>query len=284
MVKPLRSVLVNPPGTSGWESSARAGEWRALGYLHEPVPERACHEHRLLRAALESAGCEVRSLGDADGLTLDAVYVHDPSFVTDFGAICLRMGKRARHAEPNAQRTFYEANGIPVLAVMEEPGSAEAGDIVWLDSGTLLVGRGYRTNAAGIEWLRTLLSPRGITVISAPLPHAGGPESCLHLMSLMSMLDEHTVLVDASLLAVETMELLRTRGYRFVEIEPSERVTLAANVLSLGSGRLLALEENPLTNARLRDAGFAVAAFPGAEIGINGGGGPTCLTRPLLRH
>jgi N-dimethylarginine dimethylaminohydrolase len=283
MVKPLKRVLLNPPATAGWGSSARMQKWRALGFLHEPLPARAGDEHGALRAALEAAGCEVVILGDAEGMTLDAVYVHDASFMTDPGAVCVRMGKPARAAEPAAHHAFYKASGIPVLAVMENSGCVEAGDIVWLDSDTILVGRGYRTDAVGINWLRKILSPHGITVIPAPLPHGAGPCCCMHLMSLLSLLNENTVLVDAPLLAVETMELLRTRGFRCVDIEPAERPTLAANVLSLGNGRLLALEENPRTNARLRDTGFEVTTFPGSEIGINGGGGPTCLTRPLLR-
>jgi N-dimethylarginine dimethylaminohydrolase len=102
-------------------------------------------------------------------------------------------------------------------------------------------------------------------------------------MSLMSMLDEETILVDLPLLSVETFELFQTRGFRLAGIEACERATLAANVLSLGNGRLLALEQNPRTNDRLRNLGFEVITFSGAEIGITGGGGPTCLTRPLLR-
>jgi len=103
-------------------------------------------------------------------------------------------------------------------------------------------------------------------------------------MSLISLLDERTAVVDLPWLAVETVELLRARGYRFLEIDPSERETLACNVLSLGNNRLLALAENAKTNERLRKAGFDVRTFPGRELCINGSGGPTCLTRPLLRR
>ena len=155
--------------------------------------------------------------------------------------------------------------------------------MVWIDSETLLVGHGYRTNAAGIEQIRALLAPHDTDVIAAPLPHGPGPSSCLHLMSLMSMLDDQTVLVDLAWLTVPTIELLRGRGLSFVEIDPLERDTLACNVLSLGRRRLLALEENRKTNERLRKAGFDVRTFPGSELCINGSGGPTCLTRPLLR-
>lgn len=155
--------------------------------------------------------------------------------------------------------------------------------MVWLDSRILLIGRGYRTNHEGIEQMRDLLRPLGVDVLSAPLPYGPGPSACLHLMSLISLLDETTALVDLSWLAVETVELLQTRGFQFIEIDPSERGTLACNVLSLGERRLLAIEENCRTNQKLRGAGFDVRTFPGSEICINGSGGPTCLTRPLRR-
>ncbi len=131
--------------------------------------------------------------------------------------------------------------------------------------------------------MRDLLASHGVEVISAPLPHGPGPSSCLHLMSLMSLLDEKTVLVDLPWLAVETLELLKDRGYNWIEIDASERDTLACNVLALGNKRLLAIEENHKTNARMRQAGFDVRTFPGSELCINGSGGPTCLTRPILR-
>jgi N-dimethylarginine dimethylaminohydrolase len=82
---------------------------------------------------------------------------------------------------------------------------------------------------------------------------------------------------------VETVELLQQRGFQWIEIDQAERDTLAGNVLSLGKNRLLAIEENRHTNARLREAGYDLRTFPGSELCINGSGGPTCLTRPLLR-
>jgi N-dimethylarginine dimethylaminohydrolase len=132
--------------------------------------------------------------------------------------------------------------------------------------------------------MRALLAPKGVEVLSAPLLCGPGPSACLHLMSLISLLDEHNAVVDLPRLAVETVELLESRGFNFIEIDPSERDTLACNVLALGDKRLLALEENRKTNARLREAGFDLRTFPGSELCLNGSGGPTCLTRPLLRH
>jgi N-dimethylarginine dimethylaminohydrolase len=204
--------------------------------------------------------------------------------MTDQGAILLSMGKGSRQDEPVGHNAFYTEQSIPILGTIQSPGKAEGGDLVWLDSRTLLAGIGYRTNLAGIDQLREILRPLQVEILPAPLPHGGGPNSCLHLMSLLSMLDEKTALVDLPWLAVRTVELLQERGYRFIEINPRERDTLACNVLSLGNGRLLAFEENRETTHRLQREGFKVSVVPGRHMGINGGGGPTCLTRPILRR
>lgn len=283
MVGPLRRVAVCSPRTAGWSQPGRAAQWRELGFHHAPDFDLAQAQHEALCHELVNVRAEVVELPSAPALSLDAVYAHDASLATDFGLIVMRPGKANRVAEGPHQGAFCMHLGIPTLAEIAAPGAAEAGDIVWLDETTLLIGRSYRTNAAGIAQIRDVLAPKGVEVLSAPLPHGRGPSTCLHLMSLLSMLDEHTVLVDPSWLAIETVELLRSRDFRFLEIDPSERDTLACNVLALGNRRLLALEENRSTNERLRQAGFDVRTFAGSEIGINGGGGPTCLTRPLQR-
>jgi dimethylargininase len=280
MVAPLRRVGICTPKEAGWETDGEG--WRELGYLHRIKFAAADAQHEELRRALEEAGAEVIEL-EGSGLSLDAVYAHDASFMTDQGAICLNMGKAARVGEPARHCEFYRQVGIPVVGEIRPPGTVEAGDMVWLDNRTLLVGRGYRTNSAGIEQLRALLGQWGVEVAVAPLPHGGGPGCCLHLMSLMSMLEEGTVLVDLPWLAAETVQLLCARRLRFVEIDAAERDTLACNVLALGEKRLLAIVENIRTNERLQEAGFEVRTFAASEIGITGGGGPTCLTRPIWR-
>ena len=283
MVAPLERVLVCSPRTAGWNQPERAARWRELGFLHPIHFDEAQRQHEALCRELEVAGAEITELPPAPDLSLDAVYAHDASLATDYGLVVMRPGKPNRVVEGQHHGSFCSRLGIPPLAKIIAPGTSEAGDIVWLDSKTLLVGHGYRTNPVGIAQLRDLLVPKGVEVISAPLPHGSGPSTCLHLMSLISLLDDRTAIVDLPWLAVETVELLKSRGFRFIEIDPSERDTLASNVLALGENRLLAIDENQKTNARLRQAGFDVRTFPGTELCINGGGGPTCLTRPLLR-
>jgi N-dimethylarginine dimethylaminohydrolase len=288
MVGALQRVLVCSPRIAGWNQPEHAARWRDLGFHHAPNFAEAQSQHEALCRELEAAGAEVLDAPPAPDLSLDAVYAHDASLATDFGLIVMRPGKANRVPEGRNHGSFCTRLGIPTLAKIVAPGTSEAGDILWLEGKapggkTLLVGHGYRTNATGITQLRDLLAPRGVEVLSAPLPYGPGPSACLHLMSLISLLDEQTALVDLPWLAVETVELLQSRGYKFVQIDESERDTLACNVLALGENRLLAIDENRNTNARLRQAGFDVRTFPGSELCINGSGGPTCLTRPLLR-
>ncbi len=283
MVGAVKRVLVCSPQSAGWNQPDSVGRWEELGFGHAPDFGTAESQHAVLRQELQKAGAEVIELPSSPELSLDAAYAHDASLATDFGLILMRLGKANRVAEARCQGQFASRLGIPVAGEIKDPGTTEAGDIVWLDSKTLLIGHGYRTNKAGIEQMRAMLASKGVEVISAPLPYGPGPSACLHLMSLISLLDEKTALVDLPWLAVETVELLKSRGYRFVEIDYSERETLACNVLALGDNRLLAVEENRKTNERLRQAGFDVLTFPGSEICINGSGGPTCLTRPILR-
>lgn len=283
MTGELQRVMVCPPRHAGWDRPERAAAWRDLGFQHPPEFPAAQSQHDALCQLLKEAGAEVVCLAPRDSLSLDAVYTHDASLPTDDGLILMHPGKKSRIPEAQAHANLCLQLGIPILGEIRPPGASEAGDMVWLDSRTLLIGYGYRTNAAGIGQMRALLAPKGIEVLPAPLPYGPGPSACLHLMSLMSMLDEDTVLVDLPWLAVETVELLRTRGLCLIEIDYAERDSLACNVLSLGKKRLIALEENARTNHRLREAGFDVRTFLGSELCINGSGGPTCLTRPLLR-
>ncbi len=278
----LRRCLVIPPEAVGWGPGA---PWRELGYFHPPAPEAASREHRALSTLLEEAGVELVGPSAATppaGVTPDAVYCHDASLAAPGGVVLMSMGKPARSPEPAWHGELYRSLGIPVRGAVRPPALAEGGDLVWLDERTLLAGEGYRTNAAGIVALGELLGP-GVEVIPAPLPHGDGPDACLHLMSLISVLDRRTIVADPRFLAVATVALLVDRGFTLIPIVEEERKTMAANVLSLGDRRLIALAENPRTNERLRRAGFDVRAFHGGEICHNGSGGPTCLTRPLVR-
>jgi N-dimethylarginine dimethylaminohydrolase len=214
---------------------------------------------------------------------LDSLYTHDPILITDAGAVILQTGKPERRGEGPAFADACKDWGIPILGTVDGDATAEAGDMIWLDSGTLLVGRGFRTNAASIESLRRLLKPLGVMVVPVELPYWKGPQEVLHLMSFMSLLDHDLAVVYRRLLPVPLFELLTARGIQLVDVPEPEYDTMGCNVLAVAPRRVVMLSGNPTTRSRLEYAGCAVTEFAGQEICIPGSGGPTCLTRPLLR-
>jgi dimethylargininase len=262
-------ILVRPPALEDLPS------WRALGWHTEPDPIGLAEEHAQFRAALENAGAEVLEARGEPG-NLDSIYVYDPVLVTPHGAILLQPGKAGRRGEPDALAADLP---LAVLGRLEGDELAEGGDTVWLEEQTLLVGHTYRTNAAGIEALRRLLSD--VDVLAFPLPHFHGRGEVLHLRSLLNPVAPSLVVAYLPLLPVPLVELLEERGIRLVEVPDEEFETMGPNVLGLPGGRALALAGNRVTKQRLEDAGVEVVEYAGAEISRNGDGGPTCLTLPV---
>jgi len=271
----LRRVYVRPP------VGQDLARWRAFGWREEPDAARAIEEHAALVSELERAGAEVvLGLADVAG-DPDAIYAYDPVLMTDRGAVVLRPGKPGRRREPDAVAHDLEDAGVPILGRLEDPATAEGGDIFWIDEGTLAVGRGYRTNDEGIAALRKLLPE--VEVLAFDLPHLRGPSECLHLLSLLSPLDRDLAVCYPPLVPVRLMEELVARGIDLVEVPEAEFHTMGPNVLALAPRVGLALEGNAETARRMRAAGVEVRTYRGEEISRKGDGGPTCLTRPLLR-
>jgi dimethylargininase len=274
MTDPLRRVLVRPPRP---EDAAR---WREYGWRSAPDPAAAAAEHEALRELLESAGAEV-VVADGEAGNPDAIYAYDPVLVGERGAVLLRPGKDGRLGEPSALERDLDRAGVPVVARIEAPGTIDGGDTLWLDRDTLLVGRGYRTNASGVEQLQAAFPDA--EVLSYDLPHWNGRGEVMHLMSLISPLDRDLALVYPRLAPVRLMELLAERGIETVEVPDGEFESMGPNVLALGPRVALALEGNDETRRRMEAKGVEVLVYKGDEISRKGDGGPTCLTRPLLR-
>lgn len=274
MTGTLERVLVRPPLAEDIE------HWRAYGWRAAPDHPAAALEHEVLCGLLEEAGAEV-VVSRHDPGNPDAIYVYDPVLVGREGAVLLRPGKAERRAEPDELAAVLESAGVPIADRIDEPAIVEGGDTVWLDPDTLLVGVGYRTNVHAPAALRAAFP--GVEVIPFDLPHWNGPGEVLHLMSFLSPLDRDLALVYARLAPVRLLELLAERGIGIVEVPDAELETQGPNVLALGPRRALALDGSPETRRRMERAGVDVVVYRGEEISRKGDGGPTCLTRPLLR-
>ncbi len=278
----LRTVVVKHARAAFGDTGRIAAEWRELNYTAPPDFVRAADEYGRWLELLGSAGAALRVLPPAGGVGLDSIYARDASVAVPRGVVLCRMGKPQRAAEPAAQGDAFRAWGIPVVGAIEAPGRLEGGDVVWLTPTTVAVGRGYRTNDDGIAQFRALLGD-GVDCLVVPLPHWRGSGDVFHLMSIVSPVDRDLAVVYAPLLPVPFRERLLELGYSFVEVPGEEFETMGANVLAIAPRRCVALAGNPVTRRRLERAGADVAVYEGVEISVKGGGGPTCLTRPLVR-
>jgi len=263
---------------------AIAAQWQALNFTAPPDFARALDQYENFLALLRAAGCEINVLPQAEDIGLDSIYVRDPAVVCDRGVILCNMGKPQREGEPAALAAALRALDYPILGTIQPPGRLEGGDVVWLDGRTIAVGRGYRTNDAGIAQFRALLGDSVDEFITVSLPHWRGAEDVFHLMSIISPVDSDLAVVYSPLLPVLFREQLLARGKTLIEVPDEEFGRMGANVLAIGPRRCVLLDGNPITLARLEAAGASVRTYEGSEISLKGGGGPTCLTRPLARQ
>lgn len=283
MVAPLQWCLMKRPAASHRSQTAIDEQWQALNYTGRPLLARVESQHDMLVDLLARQGVELVYLPEDDAAGLDSIYTHDPIVTVAGGVILGRMGKALRAGEPDAAAAMLAELGVPVLGRITGEGSLEGGDVCWLDERTVAVGQGYRTNAEGIRQLRALLGERVDEVITVPLPHWTGPADCLHLLSFISPVDVRKAVVYSRLMPVPFRQLLLERGWQLIEVPDAEYDTMACNVLAVAPGQCVMLAGNPVTQARLEAAGVSVAAFEGDDLCLKGGGGPTCLTRPLYR-
>lgn len=258
--------------------------WRLLNYLGKPELSKAIAEYENFESIISGIASRVYHLPANHSVNMDSIYCRDASIATDKGMIICNMGKEARKNEPFAEQKAFEENGIPVLGIIKPPGTIEGGDVAWLNEITLAIGHTYRTNEEGIKQLKRLVEPNGIEVITVTLPHYKGAGDVFHLMSILSPVDKDLAVVYSPLMPIVFRNLLLKKGYQLVEVPDEEFDSMGCNVLALAPRLCLVVSGNPKTKSALENAGCRVIEYEGNEISVKGGGGPTCLTRPLLRY
>ena len=279
MIAPLKTVLVKRP-----EEAFAVADPVVWHYTARPDLAIAWQEHDALTSLLRQAGAEVMYHDEPQPGRADAIFAFDPAIVTDKGAIILSMGKPQRQGEEAVMARHFKSLGVPIHYTLHGDARAEGGDLLWLDHDTLAVGQGFRTNAEGLRQLREALAAIGGAVLPVELPYYTGPEACLHLLSLLSIVDDRLAVVYPPLIAVPFWQELKRRDFRLIEVSEEEFATMGTNVLALAPGKCLMLEGNPITQKMLERAGCEVVTYRGNEISLKAEGGPTCLTRPIWRE
>jgi len=280
MTAPLRRVLMRRPGPE--MAAADPARWH---YTSAIDLEEARGAHDAFADALRAWDVEVLYHEEPLPEHADSVFVFDPALVTDRGTLLLSMGKELRRGEEEPLARTLQACGVPIYGRLEGTARCEGGDTMWLDHDTLAVGRGFRTNAEGVRQLRALLAPLGVTVLDYDLPYFTGPEACLHLLSLISPVDDDLAVAYPPLMPTAFWEELKRRGVRLFEVPEEEFArTQATNVLCVAPRRVIMLAGSPVTQGLLVEAGCEVVTFPGEPLSFKAEGGPTCLTRPVWRE
>lgn len=280
----IERMLLKHPRQAYLDEASVREQWRILGYTARPDLQRACEEYEAFVSLLGAQIPEILFLPQHKKAGLDSVYVRDSSVVTAKGAVVTRMGKAERSGETRAVLEFYSKAGIPVLGAVEGEGRLEGGDIVVWDKKTIIAGLGYRTNEEGIRQLKELCRDDVENFLVVPLPHWDGPAGVMHLMSLISPVDRDLAVVYSRLLPVFFRNWLAEHCVTLVEVPDEEFASLGCNVLALAPRKCIMVEGNPSTKRRLLEKGAEVTEYRGEEISLKGAGGPTCLTRPLLRR
>lgn len=279
----LESVYLKTVKEAFVSSKDLEEQWDELNYISCPDFDKAIVEYSEFENYFKSKEIKVNYFSKDDQVKIDSMYCRDASIATDFGMILCNMGKGGRVNEPKSHLSVYQKKNISILGEIQSPGTLEGGDVAWLDEKTLAVGHTYRTNLEGIKQLKNFLEPKGIIVIVADLPHYKGKNDVFHLMSILSPVDKNLAVVYSPLMPIKFRNELISRGFELIEVPETEFESMGCNVLAVGPRECMMVDGNPITKRRLEKAGCKVIVYKGEEISVKGGGGPTCLTRPLSR-
>ena len=279
----LASVYLKSAKNSFLSEEELSEHWETLQYLSKPNFKKSLEEYAAFQTFFREKNISTCFFPINRKTKIDSIYSRDASIATDFGIIICNMGKQGRIHEPYAQLEAYKMNNINILGEIKFPGTLEGGDVAWLDQHTLAVGHTYRTNEEGISQLEGLLQPKGIEIIVVELPHYKGKSDVFHLMSLLSPVDKNLAVVYSPLMPIKFRNELLERGFQLVEVPEQEFDSMGCNVLAVAPRDCLMVAGNPITRKLLEDAGASVHIYEGNEISVKGGGGPTCLTRPIDR-
>ena len=279
----IQKILIKHPRDVFISQENVDAQWRALNYSACPDYSNALDEYEIFVSLLKRDASEIHFLPRSEKTGLDSVYVRDALITTPKGVVLCSMGKEARRGEPSAAGKYLSELGIPILGAITGEGRLEGGDLIWLDERTLAIGQGYRTNEEGIRQLKELTAGAVDEFIVVPLPHWRGPKDVFHLMTTISPVDLDLAVVYSRLLPVPFRQWLINRGMKLVELPDSEFRSMGCNILATSPRKCIMLAGNPQTKRMLEDEGVEVSEYVGEEISRKGAGGPTCLTRPVVR-
>ena len=283
MVSQLKKVLMKKP--QKFMSKVDCNKWNYQNPLNQSLIN---DNYDQFHSIIINSKVEIffLELQDNNEELCDSIFTHDPSLVIDHGAIILNMTKELRMKEVKEHVNFYKNFNVPIIGEIVENGKVEGGDCLWINNKLLLIGESSRTNINGIYQLNNILKKFDINIVTIKLPKNSKTNSCFHLMSIMSMLDHDLIIGYKKFMTEELLYILTQNKIKIIEIPEDEYLnsqTLAVNILALSPRNLVMLKGYNKTSDLLYKENCNLNLFNGNELCIKTEGGPTCLTRPILR-
>lgn len=233
-------------------------------------------EHLAMMEAYKINGVEVVLL-EANCNRPNAVFARDFGGCIKEGYLLGRFKESIRYEERVAYEEIMQTLGIPKVAEVKE-GFFEGGDFTFIDDQTLAIGMVARSNEKGIGEIREALAPLGYEVLGVPCD-----EKYLHLDLCFNLVDEHLAVVYREGLPEDFLKLLKEKDIETIDVPSEDVFKHGCNLQAIGDKRVISLKQNAYVNEALAKKGMKITEVDITEI-LKAGGGPHCMTFPLLRY
>ena len=273
---PLREVLISAPSAQ----FRQRGDPEASLMLSWPALEQLESEQAGIQAYFDEQGVHVHVHRPAEPPPLNYLFMRDLIITTPEGAIVCRPASPVRAPEARWVSRALGEMGVPILGMPTGDATLEGADALWLDSRTLLLGTGARTNASGARWLRRLLEGLSVDVIEVPIP-----SGAQHLLGVVVPVGPDRVIVDAGRVTPELSDVISRRGMGTIRVDdgPENRVRRGMNVVVLGPNHVVMPAGCPGLATQFRREGLRVDELV-VDAYVQAAGALGCLTAVLRRE
>lgn len=237
---PLQSVLLHRPG----DELNGADDPDAMQYVAHVDAACARAQHDAMADAYRAAGVTVHYLDLEQPAQPNQMFLADLMFMTPEGAVLARPASTVRAGEERHTACKLASMGVPIVRSISGTGTFEGADALWIDARTVIIGRGLRTNAVGVDQIRIVLAEMGVHAITVDLPFGS-----MHLMGMLRLADKDLATVWPTRLAVTAVEALRARGIRVAFLPDADEAFArsAHNYVTLGPREILMAADVPNT-------------------------------------
>ena len=271
----LKAVLLSWP-SERFSAPAAPDDSLMLAWPDQAALQRQCEATVQF---FESHGVDVHLHRPSTPPPVNYLFMRDLVFMCGDGAVLARPASPVRAPEARWAQSALADAGVPILASINGDGTFEGADALWVGPSTVMVGTGTRTNQSGVDQLRSVLSPRGVTVQTVRLP-----PGVQHLLGVFVLLDHNLAMVQSRFMTPEIESLLQEHGIERIAFGPDPESVdrRGLNGVTLGPREVVIPTGCPGIQERLQNAGVTVHSVS-VDAYIQAAGALGCMTAILDR-